>query len=433
MIDLSNKSAVILDHGIFLELAFRLCRDFGTIYYVDPSWEEAFPKIDHAVIGDGFDRIERVGEIWDVIDKVDVCVFPDVGHGSMQMYLQSQGMPVWGSRKSDRLEVNKVAFRKLQKELGMEVPEYHVVRGLDALREMCQNPDYDDRWIKLSPQFRGNRETFHHENYESSREILDGMGVDFGIVQDILKFVAEKSIEADLEGGLDTYTVDGEHPSVAVQGYESKDKCYFAVVQPYEKIPKEITSVNEYLWPILKQYQARQFISTEVKITEDKKSFLLEPTIRMPSPAGEEQLELYANMSQIVFEGAHGKLVEPELTATFACEAMVEHTGDEKRWRSLVVPDSIRQWVKLYNTVKVGDSLGICPGSRIIGAVVGIGDSPTEALEHLKENAEGLTDQPVITHVSDLAKIIQEIEEAEDKGIEFTDKPMPEPAEAIPE
>lgn len=96
MIDLSNKTCVVLDHGMFLELALRLARDFGHVYYVDPLWEESFAKLNHALIGDGFDEIERVKEIWDVIDQVDLAVFPDTFNSAMQEYIAQSGIPVWG-------------------------------------------------------------------------------------------------------------------------------------------------------------------------------------------------------------------------------------------------------------------------------------------------------------------------------------------------
>lgn len=435
MMDLSSKSVVVLDHSMFMELALRLARDgFGTVYYVDPTWEQARARIDHAITGDGFSEIVRVKEIWDVIEKVDCAVFPDTYHSGMQDIIERKmGVPVWGGRKADNLELNKIGFRKIQEELGMAVPDYQIVHGLEALRDFCKDPENDDHWIKITPQFRGNRETFHHVNYQQSRSILDEIGLDFNIVQDVLTFLCEKTIKADLEGGLDTYTVDGEHPSIAVQGYESKDLCYFAVVQPYAQIPKEITGPSDALWPVLKERRCRQFISSEVKIPEAGREIMLEPTIRLPSPAGEEQMELYGNLPEIIYEGAQGRLVEPEITAHFACEAMVEHKGNKDRFRSIQVPGSVRRWIKLYDTVQIGDTLGIAPGSECIGAVVGIGDTPQEALDHLKENAEAIKDQDVIIHTEALAGILQEIEEAQSQGVKFTDKPMPEPAEAVAE
>lgn len=438
MTDLSTKTALVVDHGAFIEFAFRLARDFGHVYYYAP-WEEAFSKVDTAVIGDGFRDVgvERVKEPWGVIDKglVDIAVFPDVHHAEMQLHIEKLGLPVWGARTGDLLELNKLRFKQIQDELGLLHAEYDVLHGLEALREYCRDPKNADRWIKPTPQFRGTRETKHHLTYEASRQWLDALGAELDAIAEAMVFLCEHPIKAPFEGGIDTYTVDGKVPNIAVQGYERKDQCYFAAVQAYDQIPKEITSTLEPLLPILGQRGAKQMLSTEVKITdsEPKLSYLLEPTVRQPSPAGEEQFELYNNFSQIVWEGAHGNLVDPVPTAKFACEAMVAHDGDDTVWRSLSVPDSVRRWVKLYNLCKVGDRLLTAPGCDVIGAVVGIGDTPKEALEHLKENAEALKDQPVTIHVEALAGIISQIEQAEDEGLHFSNEPLPKPAEAIEE
>lgn len=426
--DLSRKSALIVDHGVFVELAFRLARDFGKVYYCDPSWQAAFATIDHAIIGDGFKDVERVREPWKLIDSgaVDIVIYPDVHHAEEQEHIESLGMPVWGGRSADLLELNKWRFKKIQEELGMPHAKFDLLEGIDDLRDYCR--ENEDRYIKLTPQFRGNRETFHHKTYEESRQILAEMEKQFGVVGTVLKFLGEWPLTGKLEGGIDTYSIDGEHPQTVVSGWEVKDKAYFAEVVEWDGLPAALRQAVEPIFPILKQRRCRQMLSTEVMI-EDKA--LLEPTVRFPSPAGEEQMELYANFSQIMWEGAHGRCIEPEITKHFACEAMIEHNGDDEAWRSLKVPPSIRQWTKLYNVCQVGEWLATAPGCNIIGAVVGIGDSPEEALEHLKENAEALKDQPVTIHVHALADALMEIEEAKEKGVAFQDSELPDPADAM--
>lgn len=426
MSDLSSKSCVVFDHGYFIELALVLARDFGKVYYATP-WQSAQSKIDGAAIGSGYQEqgVFRVSEIWDVIDKVDCAIFPDVHHAGMQLHIEKLGIPVWGARRADDLEIKKLAFKKFQSANGMNHAQYDVIQGLEELRDYCRQPKNEDRWIKMTPQFRGSKETFHHIDYQRSIQTLAEMDLDLGILP--VRFISEKPIKGTLEGGLDTYTVDGEHPSVAVQGYEKKDLCYFAHVQKWEDIPEAIRSVNDALWPKLKELRARQMLSTEVKITPAGESYLLEPTTRFPSPAGEEQMEVYKNMPRIIYEGANGKLLEPDVEWEYCCEAMVEHTGNKAHARDVVVPDSVRRWYKLYNTCKVGDRLWIAPGNECIGAVVGVGNSPEEALDHLKENAQALEDEPVTIHVKALAGIFEEIHEAESKGIEFSKEEVPEP------
>lgn len=433
-LDLSKLSCVVLDHGPFAEVALRLARDFGTVHYVCPQWEEAFSKIDWAIVGDGIGEINRVDEIWDVIDKVDLAVFPDVHHGGMQLAIEKYvQVPVWGARRADRLELRKLEFKKLQKKLGMNFAPYEVIEGLDALREFCRDPKNKDCWIKGTPQYRGNKETFQVKDYETARQHIAEMEAHFGPLSNLLRFIAERDLPSNLEGGIDTYTVDGQHPVMAVLGYERKDQCYFACVKPYDEIDSRITCVNEFLWPTLKEYRCRQMLSTEVKVMPDDESNLLEPTVRMPSPAGEEQMEIYGNFSEILYRGAQGELVEPDIEWEYACEAMVEHTGDDDHWRGITVPKSVRRWVKLYSPVQwgSGDQLAVAPGCEVIGAVVGVGHTPDEALDHLKENAACLKGEKVVIHIEAIAGVLEEIEEAESKGIDFSDHSIPEPAAVL--
>lgn len=432
MTDLSNKTAIVVDGGYFIELAFRMARDFGRVFFCHPSYQKPQTGLNEVCIGDGFSEIKWLDEPEEMIDngEVDLVVFPDVNLPKRQLHFEKLGVPVWGGRKANWLELKKLAWKKWQEEHGLDFSEYEEIVGIDALREHCQQ--VKDRWIKLTPQYRGFRETFHHIDYPSSRQEIDSMAAESDLLQTALRFISEKPIKSNIEGGLDTYTIDGQHPDVAVQGYEKKDKCYFATVMPYQQIPEEIRGPSDALWGLLRELQCRQFISSEVKVTDDGQSILLDNTIRLPSPAGEEQMELYDNISQIIYEGAQGRLVQPVLTARFACEAMIEHHGDNEHWRSLVVPESVRQWVKLYCSTFRDGRIGIAPlGHDIIGAVVGIGDTPKQALEHCQENAEALKDQNVTVHMEAMAGVLQEIEEAQEKGIHFTEKPMPEPVEAI--
>lgn len=432
MTDLSRKSCVVLDHGMFVEVAHRLSRDFGKVYYVNPCHEECMPKIDNAVVGDGFDNIERISEIWEVIEKVDLCVFPDVHHGYMQQHIESMGIPVWGGRRADELELKKVLFRAIQRQMGMHTPQYEVIIGLDDLRRFCENPDNDDRWIKMSPQYRGNRETFHHKNLSCSREILDAMGVDFGPVQEVVKFIAEHPVEAEFESGVDSYCVLGQHPASVLQAYERKDQCCVGAVQDYHELPAPMREISERIWPLLEKYRARQFVSTEVKIDKKHRPYLLEPTVRCASPAGEPQLEMIDNFSQIIYSGAaEDAIEEPKWAGKYYVQVMIEHTGDPKHWRGLKIPDSIRRWVKLYHACQIKDTIAVGPMHEIIGSLVGIGSTIGEAMDHANEIADALHDQPVTIRMEDLADTLAQIIEAQESGLKFSQQPIPQPEEAI--
>lgn len=429
MTDLSSKVALVFDHGLFVELALRLARDFGKVYYHAP-WERGFPLINEAIIGQGFDEIEVVEEIWDVIDQVDLFVFPDVLHSGLQVHLQSLGKRVWGSRRGDRLEIRRAYLKKVQEELGMHHPNYEIIRGMDKLREHLRGTK--DKYVKLS-KYRGMMETFHHVDYTASEPILDQLAVKFGSVKDVVPFLVEDPVHTDIEVGYDGYCIDGAFPSMAIQGYEIKDKCLLASVQEYSKMPEEITIVNQVLAPKLKEFGYRNFWSTEIRV-KDGNSYLIDPCCRCPSPCTEIQLEMWENLSEIIWHGAAGEVVDQKPAAKFAAELILEHNGDEHFWRNLEVPKKVRRWVKLYNVAQVDGIFSTPPfphSCDAVGAVVGLGDSIDEAVEKLWEHLQALDGQPVRADASSLYEAIEEIHKAEKKGIEFTEETVPEPESVL--
>lgn len=425
-----DVSALIYDHGLFTELALRLSRDFKKVYYYTP-WEKSFPTISDAIIGDGFREIERVGDVWGILPNMDLVVFPDIMHSGLQLHLESMGIPVWGSRKGDKLELQRSWFLKKIRELGLPWGHWALIPGFSKLKEHLQ--DFEDVYVKIS-KYRGTSETWHHQNMKLSEPILDQLAVKLGAAKEIIPFVVCDAIPAELEVGFDGFCIDGQFPKIALQGWEQKDKAYIASVQNYEDLPEQVIHVNEAMAPMLKDFRYRNFWSTEIRITDDGTPYFIDPTCRCPSPATEAQLELYDNWGEIILEGAQGNLVDPVPVAKFAVEAMIYHNEDADGWRSVEIPDESRQWVKLYRVCKINGAYHIPPGENKmdeIGAVVGIGDTIQEAIDHLHETVEELKDQPVAIRVDALYDALKEIQEAEKKGIEFSEQEVPEPETAL--
>jgi hypothetical protein len=61
---------------------------------------------------------------------------------------------------------------------------------------------------------------------------------------------------------------------------------------------------------------------------------------------------------------------------------------------------------------------------------VAIGDTPEQVIEQLKFFVEHLPDG-LSADIAPLAGVLKEIDEAEEQGIGFTEKPMPEPAAVV--
>lgn len=430
MTDLSSKSCLVIDGGLFQALAHRLARDFGKVYFHNP-FSSQMPMVTDAEIGDGFKDIESRPDLWRAVEDSNIVVIPDVGHADLARKIDMEGWSVWSSRTGDFMELRRAKFRDLQKELGLPVPEYQVVTGLRELRIYLS--DHPDCYVKVS-KFRGLMETHHWLGMELDEQWLDALAVKLGPIKNKMPFIVEQGIEAISELGVDTFCIDGQYPKTLMTGIESKDKAYLGTVVPESELAPQLVEINRVLAPVFKEHRYRNFWSNEVRIAEDKTPYLTDPSCREASPAGECLLENIKNLSEVIWHGAQGELVEPEYEAKFAAQAIIDHHGDHEQWRVLEVPESVKRWVKVFSCCEVDGVLAIPPchwSSEIIGSVIGLGDTIEDALEALRDHAAELDGQPLTIHVEALADVLKTVQEQEAAGIELTDEPVPEPAAAI--
>jgi hypothetical protein len=426
----TKPKILVIDNGLFFSFAQRLAAGGAEVSYWTPN-DSPFPTINGAVIGDGFDNITRVRDVWDHLD-VDVVAFPDVGMTGLQTYLENHDVAVWGSRTGSDLELKREWFNQTLEVLGLKVPPHKIIIGLDALRPFLQGRD-GDCYVKIS-RFRGMMETFHHVDYGISLPWLDQLAVRAGPLQNRIRFIVYDPIETKIETGLDTLIIDGVAPTVAIQGIERKDKAYAGVVTGWLDLPKELTDIVEQFMPIFKEQRYRNFFSSEVRV-DDNDWYFTDPTCRMATPAGEPQLCLIENLVEIVEFGANGDMIEPKFRAKFAAQALIDHPGDKSGWRVIEVPATVAESVFLYSPCQIGAGVFTIPpfqfSTETVGSAVGLGDTLKEAIENLQDIASELTGQGLTVHTSALVDVLAEMHEAESKGIPITDQPIPAPSIAI--
>lgn len=425
MTDLSTKTALVFDHGLFLPVATRLADEFGRVFYWSP-YEEGFSKWSKACLGDGGERIERCTDYWKAKKEVDVWVFPDIEHSGLQEELVSQGFAVWGSRSADSLELRRQLFLKVLGGLELEVPEHAAIRGLSGLREFLK--DKEDQYIKIS-SYRGDRETYHWRKWSLDRYALDWWAVQDGPLQDERIYLVFPAIETDLEIGADTYNVGGRWPSTMLHGIEWKDKAYFAAVTKREDMPEQLQDVLNGFGPVLGDFGYANEWSCELRV-KDEHAYFIDPTHRGGLPSTGSQMALWKNFPQIVYAGAHGELIEPEHDDLFSMECIV--TGKRLRgmhWTVAEVPGELKPWLKLASCCW-HDELTCFPvdGSHEedLGWLAATGKTPRETLETMKDRVAMLPDG-LSADINAVADIIKEIESAEDQGVPFTGQPVPAP------
>src|SRR5271156_1381335 len=87
--------ACVIDYGTFIDVAAKLGETMAKVYYHSPVDQE-YQNVRDCVLGEGLENVERLDDLFDKLDEIDLFVFPDIGFGSLQRHLRSRGKAVWG-------------------------------------------------------------------------------------------------------------------------------------------------------------------------------------------------------------------------------------------------------------------------------------------------------------------------------------------------
>lgn len=389
MSDLSSKSILVKDRGLFFSFAQRMAREggFGRVFYHNDYQRSGRPSFNELAVGTGFERIESTHKFWELIDQVDVIAYPDCYDGGEQEYLRSQGYPVFGSGKGGELEIYRGYWKEVIAALGLTVAPYEYIEGLDALADYLR--EHDDCYIKIS-RMRGLMETRKHIDYELSLPWLNKMRYHLGPLAEETDFIVEKKITTDLEIAGDTIFV-GQFPQLALNGVERKDECYAGMVQAYSDLPEQIQEVNAKLAPVLAKYRYANFFAVELRIDKQGRPHPIDPCTRQASPAGEAQLATWSNFPEVVYAGARGQLVQPEFENPYVLQAMIYTKDDEREWLAVRCPEDVRESLNLYFGMRRGRLDWRVPQPNPfeeLGSITVTGGSFEEAKEKLEAIAE---------------------------------------------
>src|SRR5208282_1117994 len=110
--------ACCVDYGTFLSIAERLGQTCAKVYYSSPIDQE-YQNIRDCVLGQGLDNVERLDDLFDRINEIDLFVFPDIGFSSLQRHLRSLGKAVWGHMGATDLELYRDFFLDILREHGL--------------------------------------------------------------------------------------------------------------------------------------------------------------------------------------------------------------------------------------------------------------------------------------------------------------------------
>jgi hypothetical protein len=419
-----TKTLMVVDNGLFIPLAHKLSEDFGRVLYWSP-WVCAFPKTNAMRIGDGVPGVERIDYLWDYVDETDCFMFPDIYFGDIQNHLVDLGKRVFGSKKGDELELYRDTAKELFSSLGLLISPYEVVTGVENLRKYLKS--HERQWVKINVT-RGDGETFFAKNYRSAETRIDEMEYALGSENKHTKeFIVEEDLPDEgedgyVEIGYDGICIDGEYPDVGMCGIEVKSLGYVGAVRKYSEMPKELTDFTDTISGTLKEYGYRNVLSTENRVNKKHESYMIDLCPRCGSPPSELYQNMITNFADIVWNGADGKLVQPEYRSRFGVEVMLHSPLAEKSCMPIWFPEKYSDQVKLCNWMVEDGKNFILPqslGISKIGSVVADGDSVTDITEEAMEICKQIEGYYIDIPEGALGKAKEEFDKLADFGIDL--------------
>lgn len=415
MNDLKTKSVLFYDNGNWVSMAQRLSKDFGKVMYYNP-WKQAFPQMRASCIGEGINDIEKVYNFFDKVKEADIIVFPDILDGDLQEHLLEMGCNVWGSRRGELLELDRVGMIGLLDTLNLNTPDFEVVVGMDALRKYLK--ENDNIWVKTSC-YRGDFETFNSKNYRYIETQLDEIESILGVLKYNTMFLCQKALDDCVEIGYDGYTIDGKYPNGTILGLEVKDMGYLGIFHNYNDMPKPIIDFNAKIAPTMGRFGYRGDYSNEIRIQKDGKWFMTDMTCRKPSPPGELMQYMFKNYSDIIWEGAHGNCIDPIVEHKYGIEVIIKSYWAEQHQLPVQFLEKYKDNVAVKQCTYVNGQYTFIPQTvelAEIGSVVAIGNTLDEAISSLEKISEEIRSHSVNIPIGSIDKAQEEIKKLEEFG-----------------
>lgn len=420
--DLSNKTVMWVDNGLFPAFLRRVAPAFKRAYYYS-AWQAPFPSYKQTKLGEGYPEFERVNYPLLKADEVDLWVFADICYGDLQTFLAERGARVFGSRMGEEMEIDRAAFKELLKRVGLPVGPWELVKGTDALQKFLQGKA-DTWWVKGRYGFsRRDMETWKWKGAHVSGDFLKEKIHDLGPFANDFEFVVEQELPDRVEIGYDGFVIDDKFPDHAMQAYEVKGVGMIGTVKAYGKLAEAVRQVNAALAPVFKQYGYRGAFASEIRYGKDKKPFCIDPCCRFGSPSNELLQELFSgdDWARAMWEGAEGRIYSPRPVAKYATCLMVYAEESGRNWQPLEFPKGLDRWVKLRNPYRKGSRSYYVPQGEKgnLAGVVGVGETLEASIRAAEAHAEEVKGQLIEIGTEAIGKARETIEEGKKYGIEF--------------
>lgn len=417
-VNLKTKTVLCIDNGMYTAFCKTLSRYFKEVLYYT-EYKLPFPTIVKFAIGYGFEEMTRVVNLFEAVDKADVIFIPDIYLGDMSTYIQQSGKPVFGSMMGEELEMYRADMKRLIKKLDLPLNDYIEIKGLDNLRDYLRK--HENKYIKTDV-YRWDFETFHHKKYYTTEPRLDELEHKLGAAKHLMGFIVEDAIDGDdiVETGSDFLTIDGEFSEYISFGYEIKATMYAMQFKKASQLPSIITDFNDKISDTLRKYKYRCVGCTEIRVGKDKIPYMIDFTSRFGSPPCEIFSEAIINWGDIIWFGAKGILIQPEIKHKFGVQLFITSEWASHNWQPVYFPKEIEKWVKLRNACKIKDTNYVVPTeSPLVGSVVAIGDSLEECYKVVGERAALVDGYEIDIKIGAIEEMKGIITKGEKIGIKF--------------
>ena len=418
-IEKKNKSWLVFDSGLYLDLANSLGKHGDEVHYFTPYSASFFPKYSDYAIGKGFEHIKKELYLFDLIDKVDAIACFEVAGNDLINFIKKHfpDKPCFGSSSGQKLEDSRWKLKKVLQAAGIRSARAVKLKGVHALCDyIIKNPK---KFIKVSI-FRGSINSFYAKDYKSVEQFMEYCEHELGAFSEDFEFIVEDEIPTSQEWGYDGFFDGNDYVKPYFFGVEISKDSYIAKVS--DTLPNQLENVNKKFFPIMKQLGWQGCISNELKLVSKEDSYFLDLCSRAPNPCGLIYSEFIDNWPEMCYDIACGKPTKMECKVKYVGAVPLYSKHTKKSDTQVNFPKELRKNVKFMTAYcKDGRFYAIKDSPEELVCVVVAGDNTVDGLiKQLKKYVDEVDCHGIDKNaVGGLDKINEIISESSKVGISF--------------
>lgn len=410
---------LILDQGIFVECSNGLSRNgkHEVRYYT--NWEKSQPQHSDFAPGYNFENLQKVEKFWENVEWADCIVNFDCFDQDSIDFIKKiyPNKSVFGSGAGDVIENDRWYLKKLLQQVGLPLHKAYRVIGLTKLREFLKT--HPKVFIKTN-KFRQDCESFFAKDYKFVEHRLNALSVKYGALSDTIEFIAEETLDTDVEVGFDGFFDGNEFLETCLLAYEVHKEFYVGKVTKYAELPNCVKETMEKLKPTLRKMDYRGAISTEEKVFSQDKHYLLDICARLQSPASVGYSKWFKNWPEVVYKIGKKEKVEIKCDYKYVGAVFLDSEVAQNESVYLDIDKKDKDKVKFVSACQHNGDYYAVKGCKTVAVPIGEGNTWQEVVKALKANSE-LIDCDGLSkdNISYLDKIEEVIKKGESVGISF--------------